>query len=77
MWHFPSKSKHFFQTYDNFQLQKLKFDQKFSSESFKVLQNISSKAPDFDENLLTSPHFLGNLSAHKPPSSEMRAAHTY
>ena len=28
----------------------------------------------FSENM---PHFHSNLSAHKPPSSEIRAAHTY
>ena len=42
----------FFRKYDNFQLQKLKFD------LFSV----------FDENLLTSPDFHGNLSTHKPPT---------
>ena len=37
------------------------------SKSLKILQNIGSKASVLDENLLTSPKFHGNLSAHNPP----------
>ena len=50
---------------------------RFSSKSLKILQNIHSQAPVFDENSLTRPYFHGNLTAHKPPSSEIQAAHTY
>ena len=72
MWHFHSKCNDFL---DNFQLQKLKFDH--PQFLFKNLKNIRSKAPALDENPLTSPHFDGNLATQKPPSSEIRAAHTY
>ena len=48
-----------------------------SSKNLKIVQNISFKTPFFYENLFTSPHFHGNLSAHKPPSLEILASHTY
>ena len=41
------------------------------------LKMISSETPVLNESPLTSPQFHGNLSAHKPPSSEFRAAHSY
>ena len=42
-------------------------------KKLETFAKISSKAPVFNENPLTSPCFQGNLSAHKPPSSEIRA----
>ena len=53
MWHFPSKSKHFFRKYDSFQLQKLKFDCNFchfcKTSVLKplFLMKICSQAPTF------------------------------
>ena len=38
---------------------------------------ISSQTPVFDKSLFASPHFHDNLSAHKPPSLEIQAPHTY
>ena len=63
--------------YDHFQLQRLKFDRNVCQKAWKFGKISVLKPLFFDENLLTSLHFHGNLSTHKPPSSEIRAAHTY
>ena len=66
-----------FRKYDNFLAPEA---QNLAASSIKKLENfvkIGSQAPVLCENPLTRPHFHDNLSAHKPSSSEIRAAHTF
>ena len=76
MWHFSSKANIFKKIW-HFSAPETQFDCNFRQKSLQILQNVCSKAPVFDENPLTSPHFHGNLSAHKPPSLEIWATQTY
>ena len=73
MWSFPFKSKHFCRKYDNFQLQKLKFDCNFCQKDWKFCKISILKPLSFDETPLASPHFHSSLFTHKPPSLEIRA----
>ena len=71
----PPKSN-IFRKFVNFQLEKLKFACNFHQKAWKFHKILVLKPIFFDE-ILTGPHFHGNLLAHKSPSLKIQASYTY
>ena len=73
---FPLEKQHFFRKYDNFHLQKLKFDRNFCQKAQKFYK-ISVLKSLFSMKICSQAlSFIAIYAAHKPPSSEIWAAHT-